>query len=53
MLLAQPGLIGLMRLDRTEVFNALRQAGALQQMPGRVLVSARPAARQGKVDQRP
>ena len=43
MLLPQPSLVGVVRLERTEVRDALRQAGTLQQMTGGMLVTGRAA----------
>ena len=53
MLFAQPGLVGLVRLERAKILNAFCYAGAPQKMAGRMLVPTRSATRQGKVDQRP
>lgn len=41
MLLPQPSLVGVVRLERTEVRDALRQAGTLQQTTGGTLVTGR------------
>ena len=43
MLLPQPSLVGVVRLERTEVGDALRQAGTLQQMTGGMLVTGQAA----------